>query len=628
MSQKQVDISVIIGFKDWGVERLLLSVASIRDSFGDKNGEVIVSDFGSEAFVEGELKELVESLGGVYIRTETDGGWSRSRAVNKGYSAAKGTVVVATDADMLFTPKSMETIANEVLADPTTAVVLQCRDLPEGYGYESISANSTSFEELHRVSQIRPRWGMGGMFAAHRNVIAAVGGYDNRMHTYGGEDLDLAVRVRRSGRRIRWIENDQVRMYHIWHEPTIKSVEEDKAARKAVAANRAILKSDPTWKRNVANGEFEDLRISWEKEALSVVDSSGDFLEYPKAAFLLVSPVRMTIREDISRLVAKQLDTTKRALVGQIVAFEPPKSRTAPNWEVEYRLPVLAFDSKLAPLVSRYFANDRWDVMGAARRLQAAGVKIGAAPEIFGVIPNTPENSKIARSNAWEWKSAEGLLPKAPGPWATSEVTKNLSIDVLAGMSSGIDIRIAFSTGQETDQVKRVTELATEWVSSKNLLTGAIEFEAIILSASEADVAIVRDLNETIGAEVSQIPFVEALAAIERLSPSNCLVNHLEDLRLQRDDQSSAIEVSWIEDPDEIDEAMLTETRTIGGDLFDLKNGQFHARLWLAPGPVMDLAGNVIRPLNQSSYFEKWNTGLLGSAPVEALLTLGGRLQK
>lgn len=626
MISEKIDISVVIGFKDWGVERLLLSIGSILDSFGEKRGEVIVSDFGSDAFVPGELQELIESSGGVYVRTETDGTWSRSRAVNAGYSAARGSVVVATDADMLFTPKSMEIVANEVLTDPSTAVVLQCRDLPEGYDHTRISEKGLNFDELHRVSQIRPRWGMGGMFAAHRDAIAAVGGYDNRMHTYGGEDLDLAVRIRRSGHRVRWIENDDVRMYHIWHEPTIKSVEEDEAAKKAVAANRAILRTDQTWKRNVENGEFAELRIPWARDAVSVVGPEGPILEGTSAAFKLITPVEIGKRDDLSALIARRLNTTTRAVVGQVVAFEPPKNRTSPNWEIEYRLPVLAFDSRLAPLVDPYFSNGRWDILGASRRLQAAGVATGVSSEIFGIIPKTPGNSRMARSHEWEWDSAKDIFPKKPGPWATSDLIKNLSIDFIAKIAPAIDIRVFSRLVKHVDDIKPVTRLASEWCLSRNLLSGSIEFEAILLNVSEDELTALHNFESLADADLSQIQFGEALGEIERISKSNSLVSVAENIRQNRENETGALEVSWIENPQAIDEEVLDEVRNIGGDLVDVQNHDFHARMWLAPAPVMDKEGNIISSLHRSRHFEDWNTGLLGPIPVEALVALVGRL--
>jgi hypothetical protein len=620
-----LDISVVIGFKDWGKERLVLSIESILASFGSRHGEVIVSDFGSETFAPGELQQLVESVGAVYVRTETDGVWSRSRAVNAGYSASRGSVVVATDADMLFTPLSMERVAEAVQQDPTTAVVLQCRDLPEGYDQDRIASGNYSFPELHRVSQIRPRWGMGGMFAAHRDVIADVGGYDNRMHTYGGEDLDLALRVRRSGRRVRWIEHDDVRMYHIWHEPTIKGIELDAVATQAVQANRTILRNDPTWKRNTTNTELREHRISWAQEACHIITPALGFSNVPKSTFILISPADMQARGDIHELVSQKLDTEYRALVGQIVAFETPDNRTKPNWEVAYRLPVLVFDSRFAPLVSSYFGGGRWDILGAARRLQASGINIGPSSEVFGLIGRTPEMSEIAARHDWEWSFAPGLFPKRPGPRAISELLENIQIEKLAEMMPAVDVRVSSDSVEESSIIRPITDIATEWAFYKNELTGEKQFEAIIVAATEEELQLLKEFESEVELEVSQIHFGEAVAVIEQLSSHNLVVNEINQILTERDTDTGALEVAWIDNPIELDETTLAEIRVMGGALLRIQNTQRQMLIWVAPEPLIDVEGRPVSSFTRPKPLASWNRGIIGPLPLEALVALGGK---
>ena len=43
----ELDVSVVIGFRDWGAERIRRSAHSIIESFGSVQGEVIISDYGS-----------------------------------------------------------------------------------------------------------------------------------------------------------------------------------------------------------------------------------------------------------------------------------------------------------------------------------------------------------------------------------------------------------------------------------------------------------------------------------------------------------------------------------------------------------------------------------------------------
>ena len=64
---KPVDVSVVIGFRDWGVQRIRLAVESIQRSFGRFNGEVIISDYGS---IDPKVNELLAmELGCRYVYT-------------------------------------------------------------------------------------------------------------------------------------------------------------------------------------------------------------------------------------------------------------------------------------------------------------------------------------------------------------------------------------------------------------------------------------------------------------------------------------------------------------------------------------------------------------------------------
>lgn len=244
-----IDVSVVIGFKDWGIERLLLSVSSLVDSFGELHGEVIVSDYGSNDCP--GVKEKVEGLGARYVYTRTDGVWSRSRALNAGFAVSTGRVLVSTDADMLFSPLSMEVIGRRVLEDPNEALVLQCRDLPAAYGHEGVETVGLDWHEFESSCTFRPRWGMGGMMAVSRDAFLHIRGFDERMEIYGGEDMDFAQRIRWSGRRLSWIEHPDVRMYHMWHPSTRTETDKSPEGAAAIVFNRDIVLNDRSYIRNV-----------------------------------------------------------------------------------------------------------------------------------------------------------------------------------------------------------------------------------------------------------------------------------------------------------------------------------------------------------------------------------------
>lgn len=244
-----IDVSVVIGFKDWGIERLLLSVASLVDAFGELHGEVIVSDYGSTDCP--GLQEKIEKLGARYVYTHTDGIWSRSRALNAGFAVSTGSVLVSTDADMLFSPLSMEVVGRRVLDNPNEALVLQCRDLPAAYGHEGVEAVGLDWQKFESSCTFRPRWGMGGMMAVSRDAFLHIRGFDERMEIYGGEDMDFAQRIRRSGRRLSWVEHPDVRMYHMWHPSTRTETDKSPEGAAAILFNRDIVLNDHSYIRNL-----------------------------------------------------------------------------------------------------------------------------------------------------------------------------------------------------------------------------------------------------------------------------------------------------------------------------------------------------------------------------------------
>lgn len=246
----EIDLSVVVGFKDWGRDRVAMAVTSILETFGDLRGEVIVSDYGSTEGGREDFERLITGLGGRYVYTETDGIWSRSRALNAGFSHARGSVLISTDADMIFTPGSLGIVAQRILEDDSQAIVLQCRDLPEGFSDDELVGDSVDWLVLERSSRLRPRWGMGGMMACSRAAFLHIRGLDERMEIYGGEDIDFANRLRRSGRRIEWIEDPRVRMYHMWHPPTRQIAAGTQQGAQAIQVNTKIHVNDKSYIRN------------------------------------------------------------------------------------------------------------------------------------------------------------------------------------------------------------------------------------------------------------------------------------------------------------------------------------------------------------------------------------------
>lgn len=245
------DASIVIGFRDWGLQRLRLAVESIQNSVGPYDAEVIISDYGSEDS-ESNL-QLAKELQIGYVYTPRTGPWSRSRALNAGFAESNGRLLVSTDADMIFSPRSFEKIIDFSLDNHNSALFLQCRNLPDYMNEKFVAEQPEAWELFETKSQLRPRWGMGGMMAIPREGFMALRGFDERLHTYGGEDLDFAQRARRAGYKTQWLDDDDIRMFHVWHPPTSEIVAKDADQTAAVQANREIVYNDKTFVRNYTN---------------------------------------------------------------------------------------------------------------------------------------------------------------------------------------------------------------------------------------------------------------------------------------------------------------------------------------------------------------------------------------
>lgn len=250
-----IDVSVVIGFRDWGAERIRRSAQSILTAFDGVRGEVIISDYGSED--PEPTRVIAEELGTKHVYTPGDPVWSRSRALNAGFAIAEGELLISTDADMLFSPQSMRRIVETAQEAGKCALFLQCRDLPDTLGDDYFAESlEIDWDLLEREGRLRPRWGMGGMMAISAEGFGTIRGFDERLHTYGGEDLDFAQRARRAGFRTVWVDDPDVRMYHMWHPPTLRTVEQTEAGKAAVAYNRNIVYNDKSYVRNILNRSY------------------------------------------------------------------------------------------------------------------------------------------------------------------------------------------------------------------------------------------------------------------------------------------------------------------------------------------------------------------------------------
>lgn len=288
-------VSVILGFKNWGLERLSITLSHLVPQTLSIGGEVIVVDYGSDA--PDSIEAVVSAHGARVVRVENGNPWSRSRAMNAGVAASTGRYLITTDADMLFTPNSIAKIVDRLARDRNRTSVLQCKDLPPAMDAGYFQDRDIEWEKLETAATYRPRYGMGGMIAFTRSAFLAIRGFDERMHTYGGEDLDFAHRLRRSGMRFDWIDDSEVSIYHIWHPSSRAASEDTQGGSAAIANNSRILEHDKSYIRNTVSWRF---RPAEAKPLAAIVIVSRDRLHFLKES---IASVFMQTVKDIQIIV-------------------------------------------------------------------------------------------------------------------------------------------------------------------------------------------------------------------------------------------------------------------------------------------------------------------------------------
>lgn len=209
-------ISALIPLRDRCGDRLENCLRSLRwQNLPATEVEIVLSDFGSRASSEKELRAAAADFDVRVVRTETTELWNRSRALNIGIRKARGKYVLCTDADMIFAPNFLKTlIETQRSHDDRAFVVCRCRDLPESLPEQPWRLED--FPELLAEAPYRKKLGTGACQMATRDFFHSLRGYDEGFKFWGMEDNDMRFRAIRSGLQLDWV-HERTAMLHQWH---------------------------------------------------------------------------------------------------------------------------------------------------------------------------------------------------------------------------------------------------------------------------------------------------------------------------------------------------------------------------------------------------------------------------
>lgn len=150
-----------------------------------------------------------------FLSSETAYPRGPGHARNRGARRARGDVLFFVDADVVVPPdavgrlsrilerEAVEAVIGSYDFDPADPAFLsQYRNLLHAYVHQTSRENAATF------------WGACG--AVRRDAFLAVGGFDERYRRPSIEDVDLGVRLREAGYRIRLEKDLQVRHLKRW----------------------------------------------------------------------------------------------------------------------------------------------------------------------------------------------------------------------------------------------------------------------------------------------------------------------------------------------------------------------------------------------------------------------------
>lgn len=242
------DISALLPVRNWDPQRVRMCINSLNN-LEECQVEVVLVDYGSED--PEPLRMIADEYELVYIRTEAEE-WSRAKAMNEAATKASGKFLLFIDADLVFAPTLGVTALKIFEKDPTQSLAFQARDLPSNITvHQLMDPTVVDFEELDNCATWRPRWGAGIQMQS-RETFIALRGFDTRFRVYGGEDNDMARRVRFSGRKLQWINDKRAAIYHVWHPSSRTTVSRDPKNVEILKQNSSIAKHDTSLNRNLS----------------------------------------------------------------------------------------------------------------------------------------------------------------------------------------------------------------------------------------------------------------------------------------------------------------------------------------------------------------------------------------
>jgi glycosyltransferase involved in cell wall biosynthesis len=236
-------LSLVVPARNWPRERIEACIRSFLRLKSKALTDIVVVDFGSKSPIALNVRDKRVRV----VRVEAKR-WSLAEAINVGVVASRNRVIAKTDADIIVSQESgqgFDATVSALASGKAGIAIVQAIDLPPGM--DAATAFRADTGTLAKEGRLRPRWGQGGLCFFTTDVWNDVGGFESRFHGWGNEDNDFADRVRRTGRRLKWVGANELRIFHVWHSPSYIAPEIVQARE----ANRRVYLSDRSTYRSL-----------------------------------------------------------------------------------------------------------------------------------------------------------------------------------------------------------------------------------------------------------------------------------------------------------------------------------------------------------------------------------------
>lgn len=209
----ELRVSAIIPAHNEG-RALSRCIQALCDASPSPDETIVVVDGGCA-----ELVQIADALGAQVILLSPRGGPASAR--NVGAWAARGDVLLFVDADVLVPCDAIALIRSVLSRSPRVAALFgSYDDAPEATGFLSQCRN-LFHHYVHQTAREEASTFWAGCGAIRREAYLELGGFDERYRRPSVEDIELGLRLKHAGYRIRLCKELQAKHLKAWDALTL-----------------------------------------------------------------------------------------------------------------------------------------------------------------------------------------------------------------------------------------------------------------------------------------------------------------------------------------------------------------------------------------------------------------------